>query len=297
MAAFGGLPGIRNDSEAGVFPGNTSFGGIMTKRGKVLRDTTGGPGLLSIDGQHVQFASEGVWHSEATPVPGMAVMVDFAQDGSIVGISSISDSQIAKEQAGVVVEAARQRGKALASTAVARFGLPTLIATGLLMIGWFFLTAASIQTMLGRVDFTFWQLLGFLNSGSAFESVMQGRTGPSAGFYGFLALVALGGPFVPHFWKDKRASLGGLLPLLFMFMAAIMLRSSLNSSFGADVNGPLGDMARQMREEAMKAISLGFGSYLSALASLYFAGVGVKKFLLARALEAQAPSGSKQVAV
>ena len=76
-----------------------------------------------------------------------------------------------------------------------------------------------------------------------------------------------------------------------------MLRSSLNSSFGADVNGPLGDMARQMREEAMKAISLGFGSYLSALASLYFAGVGVKKFLLARALEAQAPSGSKQVAV
>jgi len=53
------------------------------------------------------------------------------------------------------------------------------------MIGWFFLTAASIQS----------------------------RSGPSAGFYGFLALVALAGPFVPYFWKDQRASLGGLLPL------------------------------------------------------------------------------------
>jgi hypothetical protein len=297
MAAFGGLPGIRNDGEAGVFPANSSLGEIMTKRGKVLRDTNGGPGLRSLDGQHVQFTLEGMWRSEAPPVPGMSVMVDFAQDGSIIGISAISDSQIAKEQAGVVVEAARQRGKVLASAAVAQFGLPTLIATGVLIIGWFFLTAASIQTMLGRVDFTFWQLLGFLNSGSAFESVMQGRRGPSAGFYGFLALVALAGPFVPYFWKDKRASLGRLLPLLFMFMAAIMLRSSLNSSLGADVSGPLGDMARQMREEALKAISLGFGSYLSVLASLYFAGVGVKKFLLARALEVQAPSGPKQVAV
>ena len=294
MAAFGGLPGIRNDGEAGVFPANTSLGGTMTKRGKVLRDTNGGPGLLSIDGQHVQFTLEGVWRAETPPVPGMSVMVDFGQDGSLVGISAISDSQIAKEQAGVVVEAARQRSKALASTAVARFGLPTLIATGLLIIGWFFLTAASIQTMLGRVDFTFWQLLGFLNSGSAFESVMQGRTGPSAGFYGFLALVALAGPFVPYFWKDKRASLGGLLPLLFVLMAAIMLRSSLNSSLGADVSGPLGDMARQMREEAMKAISLGFGSYLSALASLYFAGVSVKKFLLPVPLKCKRRQGQSR---
>ncbi len=225
----------------------------MTKRGKVLRDTNAGPGLLSIDGQHVQFSLEGVWRSEAPPVPGMAVQVEFAQDGSIVGITTISDSQIAKEQAGAVVEAARQRGKVLASSAIAKFGLPTLIATGLLMIGWFFLTAAS---------------------GPA--SATRARK--------------------PYFWKDQRASLGGLLPLLFMFMAAIMLRSSLNSSLGGDVSGPLGDMARQMREEAMKAVSLGFGSYLSALACLYFAGVAVKKFSLARGLATQAPAGSKQVA-
>jgi hypothetical protein len=297
MAAFGGIPGFRNGRDDSWFPARTCFGGTMTKRGKVLRDTNPGPGLLSIDGQHVQFSFEGIWRCEMPPFPGMAVQVEFAPDGRIVGITAISDSQIAKEQAGAVVEAARQRGKVLASAAVARFGLPTLIATGLLIIGWFFLSAASIQTLLGKVDFSFWQLLGFLNSGSAFENVMQGRSGPTAGFYGFLALAALTGPFVPYFWKDKRASLGGVLPLALMFMAAVMLRGSINNAVGGDVGGPLGDMARQAREEAMNAISLGLGSYVSAVASLYFAVVSVKNFLLARGLAEEALAGSKQLAV
>jgi hypothetical protein len=298
MAAFGRIPGFRNGREDdGLLPASASFGGTMTKRGKVLRDTNVGPGLLSIDGQHVQFSLEGVWRSEMPPVPGMAVQVEFAPDGSIVDISAISDSQIAKQQAGAVVDAARQQGKILASAAVSRFGLPTLTAAGMLMIGWFFLSAASIQTLLGKADFTFWQLLGFLNSTSAFEYVMQGRTAPSAGFYGFLALAALAGPFVPYFWKDRRASLAGTLPLLFMLMAGVMLRSSINSAIGGDVGGPIGDMARQAREEAMKAISIGYGSYLSALACLYFAGVSVKNFLLARGLAEQAPAGPRQLAV
>ncbi len=55
-------------------------------------------------------------------------------------------------------------------------------------------------------------------------------------------------------------------------------------------------MTRQMREEAMKAVSIGLGVYVSGLVSLYFAGVGVKKFLLARGLDAHATSGAKQVA-
>jgi len=75
---------------------------------------------LSIDGQHVQFSLEAGWRSETPPVPGMTVQVEFASDGSIVGITAISDSQIAKEQAGAVVDAARQKGKVLASAAVAR---------------------------------------------------------------------------------------------------------------------------------------------------------------------------------
>jgi hypothetical protein len=39
----------------------------------------------------------------------------------------------------------------------------------------------------------------------------------------------------------------------------------------------------QMREEMSKAISIGFGVYLSVLASLYFAAMSVKNFMAANA--------------
>jgi hypothetical protein len=268
----------------------------MTKRGKVLRDTDSGLGLVTVDGQHFQFGLEGVWPGESPPVPGMAVQVDFAPDASITSMTPVLDSQIAKEQAEAMVGMAKEKGKVIASAAIAKVGLPIPIATGLLMIGWFFLSAISVQTLLGKVDLTFWQLLGFLNSGSGFEAVMEGRGGGSAGFYGFLALITLAGPFLPFVWKDKRAVAGGLLPLVFMIMAATMLRSSLNNALGADVSGPLGDLARQAREETMRAISIGFGSYLSGLVSFYFAGVAGKKFLLARALNTEQPERSKEAA-
>jgi hypothetical protein len=268
----------------------------MTKRGKILRDTNSGLGLVTVDGQHFQFGLEGVWRGDVPPVPGMPVQVEFAPDASITGMTPVSDGQIAKEQAEAVMGVAKEKGKVIATAAVAKFGLPTLIATALLIVGWFFLSAVSVQTLLGKVDFTFWQMLGFLNSNSALESVMEGRSGPSAGFYGFLALVALAGPYLPYIWKDKRAAACGVLPLLFMLMAGIMLRSSMNNALGGDVSGPLGDLARQAREETMKAVSLGFGSYLSVLVSVYFAGVAGKKFLLARALNTEQPERSKQAA-
>ncbi len=94
---------------------------------------------------------------------------------------------------------------------------------------------------------------------------------PSAGFYGFIALVALAGPFVQYVWNDKRAVLGGVAPLLFMAIAGIMVRNTLHSAFGGS---DAGSMGQQMQDEAMSAISLGFGAYLSLLVSVYFAGVG-----------------------
>ena len=268
----------------------------MTKRGKVLRDTQAGPGLVTVDGQHFQFGLEGVWRGEVPPAPGMTVQVEFAPDASIVGMTPVSEGQIAKAQAEAMAGVAKEKGKQLASAAVAKVGLPALIATAVLIIGWFVLSSVSIQSPLGRVDFTFWQLLGFLNSGNGFEAMMEGRGSPGAGFYGFLALAALAGPYLPYMWKDKRASAGGVLPLLFMAMAAIMLRSSTDNTLGADVSGPLGDLARQAREEAMKAVSLGLGSYVSGLSALYFAGAAGKKFLLSRALDTEEPEKSRQAA-
>jgi hypothetical protein len=256
----------------------------MTKRGKILRDTNAGPGLLIVDGKQVQFRLEGLWRSEVPPKPGMVVDVELAADGSITGIAAVAEGQLAKEQAEVALAAAKEKGAAFASTMVAKFGMPSLVAAGALIVGWFFLSAVSVKTPLGSLGFTFWQVLGFLNSSNALETVFQsGRASASTGFYGFLAVAALAGPFIHHFWKDRRAVLGGLLPLLFMLLVGFMVNSAL-SSVGADADaGLFKEMAARMREEMMKAISVGFGVYLSLIASLYFAGISAKKFLAGQA--------------
>ncbi len=255
----------------------------MSKRGTILRDANAGPGLVTVEGQQHQFTLEGVWKSAAPPKPNMAVDVDFGSDGKISSLSAVPDSQIAKEQAEIVMTAAREKSKAVAAAAVAKFGLPTLVATGLLIIGWFFLNSAVIQTPAGNLSYSFWQVLGYINAGGAMQSIMQGGSSPSSGLYGLLAIIALAGPFVSYFWKDKRAVLGGLLPLLFMLVIALIARSQITNVGGADTANIPPELLKQMRDEAMAAISMGLGAYLSLLVGLYFAVMSLKSFLVSRA--------------
>jgi hypothetical protein len=46
----------------------------------------------------------------------------------------------------------------------------------------------------------------------------------------------------------------------------------------------------------MKAVSLGLGTYLSLLISLYFAGVGTKKYLAAKASDVQTYQQAPKIA-
>ena len=253
----------------------------MSKRGRILRDTNAGPGLVTVEGQQHQFTLEGVWKSAVPPKPDMAVDVDFAADGAVSSIAAVPESQIAKEQAELVMAAARDKSKAVATAAVAKFGLPSLVATGLLFVGWFFLTTVSIRD--ARLDLTFWQLLGYVNAGGAMQAIIEGRGSPSAGLYGLLAIVALAGPFIHYFWKDKRAVLGGTLPLLFMLVIALVARNEIVNAGGADATGVPPEVLKQMRDQAMQAISMGMGAYLSLLVALYFSAVSVKNFLVSRA--------------
>jgi len=255
----------------------------MTKRGRVLRDTTSGPGLLMIEGQQYRFSLEGVWKSETPPKPGLVVDVELDARGKVQGITVVPDSQLAREQAETAIGLARQKGQNLASSLLAEIGMPSLAAAGLLAAAWFFLTAASIQFPFpGKLEFTFWQILGLLNAGNVPE-LLDRSSGPSTGLYGLAAVVALAGPFIHHFWKDKRALLGGLLPLAFMVIVGIAVRSSIHGALG-DGNADLG---KQTHVQTMKAVSLGLGTYLSILASLYFAFTSAKGFLVARASEGQ----------
>jgi hypothetical protein len=251
----------------------------MTKRGKVLRDTTSGPGLLMIEGQQYHFSLDGVWASEATPKPGQVVDVELDSRGKLNAITVVSESQLAKELAEAATATTGQR----ASAHLAGIYMPTLAAGGLLAAAWFLLTAVSIQSPFpGRLEFTFWEILGFLNTGNLRE-MLDGRGMRGAGLYGWLALIALAGPLLPHFWKDKRALLGGILPLVFMAIVGIVVHAALDNTIGGSSDGATAEASKHAREAAFKAISLGLGTYLSIIASLYFALMSAKSFLITKA--------------
>ena len=266
----------------------------MTHRGKILRDTNAGPGLLSSGGNQHPFTLESHWKSDQPPRVGMVVDVSLDAAGSLAAVMPVADTQLAKEQADLALQAAKAKGGALAAGLTARFGMPTLVAMGALLVGWFFLNTIAVQVSSQySVGMSFWKLLGVLNAPSGLMSGLSGG-GASSGIYGFLCIVALLGPLAPQVWKDKRAHLGGLLPLAFMLLVALMIYLGINDGlkqaqsaagiFGGGAQAAqMAEIGNMMLQKAMSAISIGLGGYLALLASLYLAYRGAIQFLAAKA--------------
>lgn len=266
----------------------------MKHRGKILRDTNAGPGLLSSGGNQHPFTLETHWKSDLPPKVGMVVDVALDGAGSLAAVTPVADAQLAREQAELAMQAARAKGGALAAGLTARFGLPTLVALAALALGWFVLNTIAVQLSAQYgVGMSFWKLLGVLNSPAGLMGGLSGG-GAGSGIYGFLCIVALLAPLLPQFWNDRRAHLGGLLPLAFMLLVALMFYFGINDSvkqaqgaagiFGGEQAARMAEsVSSMMLREAMRAISFGAGAWLALLASLYLAGRGLMKFLAAKA--------------
>lgn len=264
---------------------------IMKHRGKILRDTNAGPGLLSSAGNQHPFTLESHWKSDQPPRVGMVVDVNLDAAGNLAAVVPVTDAQLAREQAEQAMQSAKAKGGALAAGLTARFGAPTLGALAALLTGWFFLNTVSIQLSADYgVGLSFWKILAVLNSPAGMMNGLNGGAGNGGGIYSFLCLVALAAPLAPQFWNDKRAHLGGLLPLAFMLLVAVMVYSGISDSLkqaqgvaGAFGGAQAASMASAMLHEAMRAISLGAGAYVALAAGLYLAARGAIRFLAAKA--------------
>ena len=53
----------------------------MNHRGRILRDTNAGPGIVSLDGKQFSFTLETLWMSDIPPRPGMVVEASFRRAG------------------------------------------------------------------------------------------------------------------------------------------------------------------------------------------------------------------------
>lgn len=259
-------------------------------RGKILRDTNSGSGLLSANGVRYEFTLEGEWKSDTPPVVGMVVEFELGDDEKIKSVNAVSDNQLAKEQADLALKAAKEKGQALFKEASARVGTPVLIAWAAVAISWFFLSVISISVSASNnVGITFWNLLGVINNSSNLSYLGGGSTGDK-GIYALLAIAALVGPAISQFWKHPLALLGNCLPFLLMAIVAGMIYMSVHDAAseaqqaasmfgGANASAIIDKIISNM----LKAIHIGIGGGIAGIAALYLAFVGAKQYLVAKA--------------
>ena len=265
------------------------------KRGRILRDTTNGDGLVFVEGAQHPFRLEGMWRSEVAPKVNMTVDVEFDDQGQLMSLRSVSGGAIAGEQASQALDAAGAAAKKMAAELQSR-GLPVLqewakkvgygklAAFVLLVIAWFWLPVVGLKLgFLGDGSITFYDSLKLLNSGG-----MAFGGGGGAGFYGFLVLLALACVWLPQVWKDPRANYGMMMPLALMVLVLLIGWFKANSqmseareAMGGLANDPqframAEEMAAQARKEMMKAVSFGVGLYLAVAAAAYLAWRGFR---------------------
>ena len=258
----------------------------MAKRGRVLREPYTGPGLLMVEGRQYPLVKD-LWRSEVRARPGLAVNVDFDPNGNLRSITAIPESQMNREQENVL-----PGGLAIGTLAQedANLGIALLVqfsAAMLLLVSWCSLTAVSIHLPFsGSVELTFWQVLGYLNGGGLREISEMAAT-PDAGAMGFAAILALAGPLIHFFSADRRAALGGVLPLGFILWIAYLVNSGLR--------GIASEQATPFPRGSFNGVSIGFGTYVFVSLAIYMAVLSAKQFMAAREAKGNRIGRSQEV--
>ena len=84
------------------------------RRGRILRDTAAGNGLVFVDGKQYLFRLEGMWRSEFAPTVNMLVDVEFDERGQLIALRSAPVEAVAAEQTTQAFNAAKASTRTLA---------------------------------------------------------------------------------------------------------------------------------------------------------------------------------------
>ncbi len=246
----------------------------MTKRGRVLRDTNIGPGLLTVEGKQYSFRLEGMWRSEVPPRPGMTVDVNFDTDGAPAEVFAVSESQVAKEHAQRAFSGALRHGGAVGESIggaigasvggglKGRFGPLTIAAELILLLSFFVLPNLRVGGFVSRA-LSGWDAIG-LNP----ETQMT----TDHGLLSVMAILCLFAPAAVPFLKQAWAGWLNAAPAAFLLLACIAVGSQLHSAasaagrMGEELGGAAG---REMVGQFGPTYSLGAGAYLALICAIY----------------------------
>jgi len=260
---------------------NTLTTSTRTVRGKILRDTQSGPGLLAVDGNKLPFTLEDHWAGSTPPQTGGSVDIGFDEGGQLRTVHPIGVGKEELEIAGDLARQALGKGVPVLQGAAQKIGMPVLAAMAIVAISWIWLPAVTVQIMAGMAQSaTMFDVLRMVNAGASLQDF--GRGG-SAGIYGFLCILAMAAPALPALWRHRLAPLGYFAPLAFLAAVALGIYMKMNAMAGAATEqmrglggSGMGDIVGAMMKQVMQAVSVGFGVYVSLLAALYLAWIGLR---------------------
>lgn len=225
-----------------------------------------------------------VWKGASQPVIGEHVLVE-KHDGVCVSVKPVTDEELIKIQGEIETEKLKNMSKDVITTAEALLTKHGFYAYCLLLVSAFFVNCFEFFEPFSKstIGITFYDLLGLINSGKLEAIAMLGAT--SKGMLGFLFLAALTGPFWSKFTKDARAYLGFCAPLAYtayLLFSAYQLVMKSVPTVSAYITQ---EMIQKLMNEAFANIHFGLGAYGIAIGASYLAIVGIKKFLVAKALQ------------
>lgn len=185
-------------------------------RGKILRDTNAGDGVVFVNGVQRTFTLEAHWKSGTSPKVGAVVDVMQDAEGNTLAVSPVDEGVLAKEQAQKAIKFASDNGKQYFGMLLARVGAPTLISIALLAMSWLFLATFSVRISNSYSEsITFYDLLKLVNMGGGLDGLgILKHSG--AGFYGFLMCLVILAPLAPNFNGNKYLQLAYCAPLVYM---------------------------------------------------------------------------------
>jgi hypothetical protein len=244
--------------------GFTGAGGQMeTKRGRVLRDTNIGPGLVTVEGRQYSFTLEDMWVSEVPPRPGMVVAVTFNGDGAPSSLQAIPQDHVAGEQAQRARADARRQGAAVPGEPGFRFGQLAVLAEALLLISFFLLPNLRVGNRVTSQLLNGWDAIGLDPATAATNN------------HGFLSLLALGlfAPLAVPLFRRVWSRWLYAAPFGFACIAAVSLSLEIanTSRAASQVAGSLfGERTDgQFASPAAGMFSPGIGAFLVLICSLY----------------------------
>lgn len=272
---------------------------VNVRRAKIIKDTSLGDGIFSIDGEQTVFSLQKHWKSDQAPKIEMIVEATFDSNNTLVSVIAIPQNEIVKEQLAKAAEStqkvaadvlgkAAETGVPLLKGFVARIGILPLLLISSILFSWIFLNLIEVRLFANSTQgISFYDLMRIANNADNINIDAVGSLRGGAGFYGFICFLILTLPIIPHYTSGRKNWLFYIAPGLLMVITISVFYFKIKSAFSSNAEAMkalggsrMSDIASQMVSEMLKAVSMGMGFYLSIIACGLLAALGIRKFLL-----------------